>query len=100
MAAGIELLCTVVCKARLTHRAFGTSSIKPLDPDALSKQGSGDINACLNDCADAFVADDGVVRAPGQHSADFRVALGLNVTLNMHHQEGVWDLTRYQCSSI
>lgn len=56
--------------------AFGAGVVEPFYSHALVEEGGRGIGPGLNDCPDAFVADDGVVGAPAKDSADFGVTDG------------------------
>lgn len=73
MAACVELLCTGLRVASLTDGAFGAGTVEPFHSHALVEECWRGIGAGLDDCPDAFVADDGVIGAPAQDGADFRV---------------------------
>lgn len=64
MATCVELLRAGVEIAPLTDGAFGAGFVEPFYSHALVAKCWGGIGAGLNDCPDAFVADNGVVGAP------------------------------------
>lgn len=73
MATCVELLWAGLGIAPLADGTFSAGVVEPFYSHSLIEECWGGIGPGLNDSPDAFVADDRVVGAPAEDSADFGV---------------------------